>query len=241
MREMAMLDLETVDLTELCDALSSHFDELSWWLDPASGEIRMHHAEADDETAGDLDEAGLIFIEPVRSHDAYRDMEDFVDRLPDGRAADLLSRAIAGRGAFRRFKDTLFEFPELRERWFAFENARMRRRAIEWLADHELVSDADAERGLAQHSDPPVQPPPAAPATSAVRVERGGPVATVVLSRPEARNAVDGPTARRRDPRLAARRVSAGLPAPRPRVTARAARPGRARGDGQRAGARRSR
>ncbi len=30
---------------------------------------------------------------------------------------------------------------------------------------------------------------------SAVRVERDGPVTTVVLSRPERRNAVDGPTA----------------------------------------------
>lgn len=29
-----------------------------------------------------------------------------------------------------------------------------------------------------------------------VRVERSGPVTTVVLSRPEVRNAVDGPTAR---------------------------------------------
>ncbi|MEU4106015.1 enoyl-CoA hydratase, partial [Streptomyces tanashiensis] len=31
----------------------------------------------------------------------------------------------------------------------------------------------------------------------AVRVERDGPVTTVILSRPAARNAVDGPTARR--------------------------------------------
>ncbi|MGZ4469432.1 MAG: enoyl-CoA hydratase-related protein, partial [Nocardioidaceae bacterium] len=31
--------------------------------------------------------------------------------------------------------------------------------------------------------------------TEAVRVEKSGPVTTVVLSRPEARNAVDGPTA----------------------------------------------
>ncbi len=190
-----MLDLDAVDLDELSDALSSHFDELSWWLDPASGEIRTHDPDVADETADDLDGAGLIRIDPVGSRDAYRDMADFVDRLPDARAADLLSRAIAGRGAFRRFKDTLSEFPELRQRWFAFENARTRRRAIGWLADHELISDEAAERGLAQHCDPPVQPPPPAPATSAVRVERDGPVATVVLSRPEARNAVDGPTA----------------------------------------------
>ena len=31
--------------------------------------------------------------------------------------------------------------------------------------------------------------------TPAVRVERDGPITTVVLSRPEVRNAVDGPTA----------------------------------------------
>lgn len=39
-------------------------------------------------------------------------------------------------------------------------------------------------------------PSESAPASAAVRSERGGPVTTVVLSRPHARNAVDGPTAR---------------------------------------------
>ena len=52
---------------------------------------------------------------------------------------------------------------------------------------------------------PPAPPAPAEPPAPArqpaasgppVRVERSGPVTTVVLSRPEARNAVDGPTAR---------------------------------------------
>ncbi len=42
---------------------------------------------------------------------------------------------------------------------------------------------------------PPVPPASGAPVPS-VRTERAGPVTTVVLSRPEARNAVDGPTAR---------------------------------------------
>ena len=62
-------------------------------------------------------------------------MEDFIALVPDRRAADLLGRAIAGRGAFPRFKDTLFEFPELRERWFRFRDTRLRRRAIEFLLD----------------------------------------------------------------------------------------------------------
>ena len=81
-------------------------------------------------------------------------MEDFIARVADRRAADLLERAIAGRGAFRRFKDTLFEFPELREGWFRFRDTRMQRRAIEFLLDQGLIDEADAERALADLHDP---------------------------------------------------------------------------------------
>ena len=56
-------------------------------------------------------------------------MAEFVAAVHHRRAADLLDRAISGRGAFRRFKDTLFEFPELRDTWFRFRDARARRRA----------------------------------------------------------------------------------------------------------------
>jgi hypothetical protein len=66
----------------------------------------------------------------------------------DPRARELLERAIEGRGAFRRFKDTLFEFPELRETWFRFHDARMERRALEWLADEGLVDREAAERAM---------------------------------------------------------------------------------------------
>src|SRR5919202_1231836 len=69
--------------------------------------------------------------------------------LLDLPAVDLLERAIAGRGAFRRFKDTLFEFPELRDAWFRFRDTRMQRRAIEFLVDQGLVDEAEAERALA--------------------------------------------------------------------------------------------
>jgi hypothetical protein len=69
-------------------------------------------------------------------------------------ARNLLERAIAGRGAFRRFKDTLMEFPELRQAWFAFHDARMERRAIEWLAEHGLVEPSAAEREVQATEDP---------------------------------------------------------------------------------------
>jgi predicted nucleotidyltransferase len=84
----------------------------------------------------------------------YGDMEDFIERVRDSRARDLLERAIAGRGAFRRFKDTLFEFPELREAWFKFRDARMERRAIECLVDEDLVKPEIAEPAITERTDP---------------------------------------------------------------------------------------
>src|SRR5207302_11230480 len=89
---------------------------------------------------------------------------------PERRAADLLSRAIEGRGAFRRFKDTLFECPELREAWFRFHDVRLRRRAIEWLQDASLVDDAAADAALAELEDPPVGDGVADPWEVAARV-----------------------------------------------------------------------
>jgi predicted nucleotidyltransferase len=156
MTEMTMLDLETMDIAGLCSALDDNSYESSWWLDPRTGEVRCHHSDAEDESVDDLDEAGLVLIEPIGSHQAYRDMEMFIAQVPDRRAADLLDRAIAGRGAFRRFKDTLFEFPELRERWFAYHDARMRQRALQWLADEGLISPDVAERHRGEHPEPVV-------------------------------------------------------------------------------------
>ena len=149
-----MLDLRDVDLGDLCEALEDHSYEHSWWLDPATGEVVLWSDYFEEQGEQDPDSRGLRPIEPIPSHEGYADMEDFIERVRDPRARDLLSRAIAGRGAFRRFKDTLFDFPELREAWFRFRDVRIERRAIEWLVDEELVEPNLAERAIGERSDP---------------------------------------------------------------------------------------
>ena len=150
-----MLDLEKIDLGSLCEALEDHSYESSWWLDPETGEIELRSDSfVDAEEDEDPESRGLIAIEPVPSHESYRHMEDFVERVHDPRARDLLARAIAGRGAFRRFKDTLFDFPELRQAWFKFHDARMERRALDWLAAEGVVDASAAERAMFERGDP---------------------------------------------------------------------------------------
>jgi predicted nucleotidyltransferase len=152
---MTMLDLAKLDLSDLCMALEDNSPEHSWWIDPATGETELWSEYTGDELGlGHPDDRGLVPMEPIGSGEAYRDMEDFVARVRDSKARDLLGRAIRGRGAFRRFKDTLLEFPELRSAWFAFHDTRMQRRALEWLAEAGLVEAAEAKRAVDEHPDP---------------------------------------------------------------------------------------
>jgi hypothetical protein len=152
-----VLDLTAVDLEQLAYALEDHSDLTQWWLDPSTGQVepwsldRLGDEEEDEDHPEDR---GLRLVEPIMSSESYRDLEDFVERVRDPRGRDLLERAIAGRGAFRRFKDTLFDFPDLREAWFRFHDARMERRALEWLADEGLVDSQVVERAIADRQDP---------------------------------------------------------------------------------------
>jgi hypothetical protein len=89
-----------------------------------------------------LEDPGDRFIRVPQndSSESFGLMEEFIESVRDERAKDLLSRAIDGKGAFRRFKDTLFEFPKLREQWFAFENRQKWEWAADWLKSIGLES-----------------------------------------------------------------------------------------------------
>jgi hypothetical protein len=82
----------------------------------------------------EMDSASRYIPVPNRSsHEGYQDMEVFIETVADEHLAELLAVAIQGRGAFRRFKDVLLRYPEERERWFRFNDQRMRQRVLQWL------------------------------------------------------------------------------------------------------------
>jgi len=79
----------------------------------------------DDPDEGD-DPGRWLWVNSEGSRPGYRDMELFIDGLDDADAADRLSIAINGRGAFRRFKDVLTRWPDLFDRWSDFSEDRRR-------------------------------------------------------------------------------------------------------------------
>lgn len=151
-----MLDVANIDLATLAEALEDHSGDTEWWFDPRSGQVEPWSSDhsLDDPDEEGPDERDLVMVFPLPSAIGYRDMEDFVARVRDPRARDLLRRAIEGRGAFRRFKDTLLEFPDLRTAWFAFHDARAERRALGWLSQEEVLDPEVAVREIALRPDP---------------------------------------------------------------------------------------
>lgn len=161
-----MLDPRSIDIDELCRALDGQEDvEVSWWIDPGTGEIRPHIPDADGYATPEED--GWTSVPPAGSRAGYRDMEEFATAVPDRRTSELLGRAIVGRGAFRRFRDALSDLPELRDQWLRFRDARGRRRALDWLEQEGLISAPDAEGARAEHPDPVLIVDPLASAVAA--------------------------------------------------------------------------
>lgn len=71
---------------------------------------------------------------PTRpSHEAYDIIVNFVSDVKDGRMRSRLESALHGRGVFRRFKDTLKEYPEIEKEWFKFKDEKDKGMVKEWL------------------------------------------------------------------------------------------------------------
>lgn len=87
-----------------------------------------------------------LWIEKQEFCEGYNDMVDFTECVADKSLQRLLDVALNGKGAFRRFKDVLLDYPEERERWFEFSNQRVRERLLEWLKDKEIEVEGEKSK-----------------------------------------------------------------------------------------------
>jgi len=142
---MDNIDRDTIDFyldTQTGDVLPVNKDFLDEILDEEEETANEWEAEARELARKIEEDEGEQYewIPKADSSEAYRLMEDFIDTVPDPKQRKRLAEAIAGKGAFRRFKDTLLDYPATREKWFEFEEIRKRQWAREWLEDLEIVT-----------------------------------------------------------------------------------------------------
>ena len=153
-----MLDLDAIDVEEIANALADQTDyEHRWLIDPSTGEVAFWTSDTgiDGENPVDLDDLDLVLIDPLPSHVWYQDMVDFAEGISDHATGERLRRCLEGKGAFRRFKNELYQGrPELIASWHALRDARARIRAVQWLADEGLIEEDAAHQFVHDHPEP---------------------------------------------------------------------------------------
>lgn len=128
-----------VDLEELALVLEGDPVQGGGRIDLVTGEVWPQAAVDYAIDVGEIDEDDddpdrWLWVDRRGSRPGFRDRQWFIADLGDAQVADRLSRAISGRGAFRRFNDTLSAWPDLLARWYTFSQDRQRGRARAWLA-----------------------------------------------------------------------------------------------------------
>jgi hypothetical protein len=126
------------------DAFENNAPEVHSYLQLTTGEVlrvvdgvadpAMHQRIASD--------TGYLRVDPVSSREQYRWMERFIAIVTETDLRGKLVQAIDGKGAFRRFKDVLMNFPADREKWFVFRTERLRACMEAWLEAHNLEAVA---------------------------------------------------------------------------------------------------
>ncbi len=150
-------------LESILEGMESQSDESSTFLDRRTGEVVLIsdeelRAAEDDDPIEDFPEweqdlvkiakeivAETVDYIPLPSkfdiHE-YSIMENFCLSINDAEIRDTLYGLIKGSGAFRRFKDAVYQFG-IENKWFNYRNDAFKQIAIDWCNENGIEFDAE--------------------------------------------------------------------------------------------------
>jgi hypothetical protein len=127
-----------VAMGDILDALTRMRDDpYEYFLDLQTGLVVTVQEDEFEED----DAAGAIVTHPeryadiprLRSDEEYDLMCRFSDSVDDEDIGEKLDLALRGPGAFRRFREVIFGYPDLRTRWLTMRQAALVAEAARWL------------------------------------------------------------------------------------------------------------
>ena len=134
---------KSIDMNMLAIAMEDADLTNRYFLNLVTGEVVFFSdylglSDEDERLLEEIDGSDdYVAIERIPSHVAYQWMADFVDEMvapADEHAAEKLSMALNGKGAFHRFKDTLHLLDDQwLQAWYQWRNKRLEAALDEWL------------------------------------------------------------------------------------------------------------
>ncbi|MBP6609415.1 MAG: hypothetical protein KA258_07565 [Deltaproteobacteria bacterium] len=129
---------------ELETAVERNAPDTESFLDTRSGEVitLVESAPSVEELRSRVMGGGDAYlrVEPASSREQYKWMERFVAGVTEPVLRERLIISIDGKGAFRRFKDALLNYPVERERWFAYRGELLHWHIQEWFKRDGLTT-----------------------------------------------------------------------------------------------------
>lgn len=130
-----------VKLSDIIDAIEMANQYSESFLDRETGEIvwiseMAMTSDEQEEAYEQLDEHGFYRLPSTFDIREYDMMEEFIYSLPEP-LQNKLEQVIRGKGAFRRFKNTI-RYLGIEDEWYQYQASEYRRKAIEWCEENEL-------------------------------------------------------------------------------------------------------
>ena len=159
--------MSKVKLEEILDALEFAGEEGDYYYNKITGEVvyiggeEARIADRDDidnidhypewqreiiKDAIDIEENWDNYISLPSKFDIneYNIMVEFCDSLDNARIADQLLNALNGRGAFRKFKDTIIRL-NVEKKWYDYRDEALRNIAMDWCKENG-IEEIDDDR-----------------------------------------------------------------------------------------------
>ena len=136
----------TIPLKQVIQAIEEANEVFTSFWDTKTGKtvyladpLMTDLTEEDEALAAVIEETPEQFLRFPTKYEIhqYRIMEDFIDRLSPGKAQEELVYAIRGKGAFRRFKQSV-RYHGLEQRWYDDLAEANRELAIRWCDEEGL-------------------------------------------------------------------------------------------------------
>ena len=147
-----------VAMDDLLDAFEERSESVVMYFNRETGEVAPFvDPDIVDVPQLDRDDPDWVEVPRTEARDDIREIERFVDTLDELDVQRQLRHALQGKGAFRRFRDTMHGYPDLRERWEAAHREHRLQHALHFL-DELGIEPIYEMRRPAPQPVPPSQP-----------------------------------------------------------------------------------
>jgi len=141
--------MKKIDLNDVAEEFEMISSDASLFYNKTTGEFEYYcdFFGGNEDDCEKYEEDDWIAAPDHQDINEYSIMVDFIETITNPRKNELLSVAIEGKGAFRRFKDTLHRV-DLTDEWYAFKHKAFVEIAREWCKENDIEyigDEADKE------------------------------------------------------------------------------------------------